>query len=101
VNPPASDVNALRAQLGNDLVDPLLFDGAQSLSGHAQTHETALALEPEALHMEVRQEASSTLVVRVGDAIPRHRALAGDLTDSGHSDSSGGRRAELTDGAQK
>src|SRR5690606_4224019 len=43
-------------------------------------------LEPEALHMQVRQEAAALLVVRVRDAVTDGRLLAGDVADPGHSD---------------
>src|SRR5688572_31745007 len=77
-------LDALEAQLGNDLLDALLLDRAQAAGRDAQADEATLALQPEALHVQVRQEPPATPVVRVGDRVAGHRPLAGDLTDSGH-----------------
>src|SRR5689334_9586598 len=80
----ASDLHAFGAQLGNDHVDALLLDGAQRIRGDAQAHPALLALEPEPLRMQVRQEAATLLVVGVRDAISGGRPFAGDFTDAGH-----------------
>jgi hypothetical protein len=43
-----------------------------------------LGFHPEALRMQVRQEAAALLVIGVGDAVTDGRLLAGDLADAGH-----------------
>src|SRR5688572_22404025 len=63
--PTRSDRDAFGAQFGNDDLDALLFDGAQAAGRHAQADEAALALDPETLHVQVGQEAATTLVVGV------------------------------------
>src|ERR1700744_5233192 len=78
------DLLALFAQLGDDHVDALLLDGAQSMRGHAQRHPALLRLQPETLAVPVRQEPAATFVVRVRDAIARSGALASDFADAGH-----------------
>ncbi len=59
------DRDAFGAQFGNDGLDALLFDGAQAVGRHAQADEAALALDPETLHVQVGEEAATTLVVGV------------------------------------
>jgi hypothetical protein len=76
----------LRAQLSHHHFDASLLDCTQAARGNAQADETTLALNPEALHVQIGEEATATPVIRVGDAIAAHRAFAGDLTDSGHDD---------------
>jgi len=85
-----SDGHALSAQVGNDFLDAILFDRAQAFGREPQTNETTLAFEPETLLVQVRQETATTPVVGVRNAVSGHRFLAGDLTDSGHGNSSGG-----------
>src|SRR5215469_12185972 len=80
----ASDLVALDAQLGDDLVDALLLDGAHAARRQTQRHPALLRLHPEALRMQVRQEAAALLVVGVRDAVTDGRLLAGDLADAGH-----------------
>src|SRR5262249_19856403 len=80
-----SDLHALCAQLGDDLVDALLLEGAHAAGREAQRHPALLGLEPEALRVQVRQEAAALLVVGVRDAVTDGRLLAGDLADAGHS----------------
>src|SRR5215467_223301 len=79
-----SELHALRAQLGDDLVDALLLDGAHAVGRQAQRHPALLGLEPEALRVQVRQEAAALLVVGVRDAIADGRLLASDFADAGH-----------------
>src|SRR3569833_3911134 len=78
------DLHALRAQLGNDLVDALLFDRAQPIRGNAQRHPPLLGLDPETLRTQVRQKAATLFVVGVRDAVTNARLLAGDFADAGH-----------------
>src|ERR1700752_1687819 len=79
-----SELHAPRAQLGDDLVEALLLDGAHAAGGQAQRDPALLGLEPEALRVQVRQEAAPPLVVGVGDAVTDSRLLAGDFADAGH-----------------
>src|SRR6478735_8681893 len=81
-----SDLHAVGAQLGNDYVDALLFDRAQRIRGDAQADPALLALEPETLRMQVRQEAATLLVVGVRGAITSGRPLAGNFADAGHTE---------------
>src|SRR5690606_39942627 len=76
--------HALGAKVRDHLFDTALLDGAQAARRHAQAHEAALAFHPEAMYVQVRQKPATPLVVRVRDAIPGNRALAGDFTHSGH-----------------
>src|SRR5262249_31953135 len=69
---------------GDDGLDALLLDGAQAVGRDAQRHPPLLRLHPEALRMQVRQEAAALLVVRVGDAVTDGGLLASDLADPGH-----------------
>ena len=62
----------------------LLVDDAQALVRNAQAHETLLGLEPEALVLQVRQEAAARLIVGVGDVISGLRTFPGHLAHSGH-----------------
>src|SRR5215469_13143705 len=80
----ASELVALGAQLGDDLVDAFLLDGAHAAGRQTQRHPALLRLHPEALRMQVRQEAAALLVVGVRDAVTDGRLLAGDLADAGH-----------------
>src|SRR5512139_3912507 len=79
-----SDLDALGAQLGHDGLDALLVDGAHAVARHAERDPALLRLEPEALRVQVGQEAATTPVVGVGDGVTAHRLLAGDLTDFRH-----------------
>src|SRR6266478_427196 len=75
---------ALGAQLGDDLVDAALLDGAHAAGGQPQGHPALFRLDPEALRVQVGQKAPALLVVSVGDSVPHGRLLAGDLANAGH-----------------
>src|SRR5690606_8067187 len=75
---------AARAQVGQHDVDAFLVDEAQRRVAHAQPDPPVLALDPEAAALQVRQETTLRLVVRVRDVVADHRRLTGNLTDSGH-----------------
>src|SRR5579862_6621843 len=81
----ASELQALCAQLGDDLVDALLLEGTHAAGREPQPHPALLGLEPEALRVQVRQEATALLVVGVRDAVTDGRLLASDFADAGHS----------------
>ena len=80
----ALQLHALGAKLGEDGVDALLLNRAQAVGRQAQRNPTLLGLDPETLYVQIRQEAATLLVVRVGDAVTNGRPLAGDLADAGH-----------------
>src|SRR5678815_1290815 len=80
----SSDSHALRAQLTDNRLDALLFDRAQTIAGDAQADPALLALEPETLRVQVRQETPALLVVGVRDVVAGQGSLAGDLTDFRH-----------------
>src|SRR5262249_17323192 len=82
----ALELVALRAQLFDHLVDALLLHGAHAAGRQAQRHPALLGFQPEALRVQVRQEATALLVVGVRDAVTDGRLLAGDLADAGHTD---------------
>src|SRR4249919_890079 len=80
----SSDLDALGAQLRNYHVHAALLDRAQPAGGYLETHEALLTLQPESLHVQVGEKTASLAIVRMRDRITDDRALAGDLTDSGH-----------------
>ena len=75
----------------DDYFDALFVDRAHAVARNTQAHPALFGFEPETLRVQVWQEAATALVVGVRNAISGHRLLAGDLTDSGHGDSSDGR----------
>jgi hypothetical protein len=52
--------------------------------GKPEPDPAVFALQPELAPLQVRQEPSLGLVVRVRNVVAHHRGLAGDLTDSSH-----------------
>src|SRR5215469_16203033 len=84
-----SELVALGAQLRDDLVDALLLDGAHAARRQAQRHPALLSLHPEALRVQIREEAAALLVVGVRDAVSDGWLLAGDLADAGHTNNLG------------
>src|ERR1700730_5910510 len=74
----------LGAQLGDDLVDAPLLDGAHAAGGQPQSHPALFRLDPEALRVQVGQKAPTRLVVGVGDSVPDTRLLASDFANAGH-----------------
>src|SRR5690242_3651596 len=82
--PSALELVALGAQLGDDLVDALLLHGAHAAGRQPQADPALLGLEPEALRVQIRQEATALLVVSVGDSVTDGGSLAGDFADAGH-----------------
>jgi hypothetical protein len=70
--------------VGEDGVDAVLFDGAQATRGNTQGNPTALGFDPEALGVQIRQEAAALLVIGVGNAIADSNALARDFADAAH-----------------
>ena len=77
-------VLALGAQVRKNLLDAELIDNSEALSRDLEPHETLLALEPKALRVQIRQEAATRLVVRMGNLVADHRPLSRDLAHLGH-----------------
>jgi len=75
---------AIATEFGQHDINAALVDDTHALGGYAQTHETLLGLDPEAVMLQVRQETTTGFVVCVGNVIPSHRTLTGNLTDSRH-----------------
>src|SRR5690349_15789187 len=75
---------ALGAEVRDHGVDAVLFDGAQAARGDAQADPATFTLEPEALGMQIRQEAATLLVIGVGNAVADSNALARDFADAAH-----------------
>ena len=65
-------------------LDAQLVDRAQRRTGDAQSHPATFAFEPEPAILQVGQEATLGLVVRVRNIVADHRLLAGDITDARH-----------------
>src|SRR6185503_9668138 len=78
---------ALGTQVRDHGVDAVLFDGAQAARGHAQGNPATLGLQPEALGVQIGQEAATLLVVGVGNAVSDGNALARDFADAAHKSS--------------
>ena len=78
------DFFATLAQGLNDLLDAEFVDNAQALPRDLKLDEAFLGLQPESLGVKVGQEPAARPVKGVGNIVPRHRALSGDLADSGH-----------------
>ena len=72
------------SEVGDDLLDTVLVYDTKALVRHAQTHETLLGFDPKTLVLQVRQKASSRLVVRMGNVIASHRTLSSHLANLGH-----------------
>src|SRR6187399_352843 len=78
------DLLAFGAHAGEDGLDSVLLDRAQAAGGNAQAYPPALSLQPEALGVQIREEATALLVVGVGDAVADSNALARDFADAAH-----------------
>ena len=70
--------------LGGDSVDAFLINKTHTTSGQAQFHITLLALYPETVILQIRQETASCLVMSMGYVVTGHRSFTGDLAYSGH-----------------
>jgi hypothetical protein len=75
---------AASTQLGQNNVNTTLVDYTHAFGRNAQTHETVLRLNPEAVMLQVWQETTTGFVVRVGNVIPGYWTLTSNLTDSRH-----------------
>ena len=62
------DVRTGGAQVGDDLLDAVLVDDAHALVRNTQAHPALLGFEPESLVLQVGQEATTSLVMCVGNA---------------------------------
>src|SRR5450755_221254 len=78
------DLYAVSAQLCEHDVDAAFFNRAHCLSRHAQRHPALFSLDPEALRMQVRQEAPPLAVVGVRYPVADGGAFACYFAHSGH-----------------
>ncbi len=75
---------AAAAHVLKDGVYAKLVDDAKALLGHAHFYVTLLAFNPDALVVQIGQEAASRPVIRVRNVIAGHWSFSGDLADAGH-----------------
>jgi len=78
------DLFAASAELGDDGIDTILVDGTQCMIGHFQFDPTVFTGNPETAFVNVRQKSAAGGVIRMGDVVTRHHALAGYLANSTH-----------------
>ncbi len=71
-------------QIGQNRIDSVLCDRADSGGRDTQTHPAVLALNPETLVLNVRQKPTLGLVVCVGDVVSHHWAFTRDLAYARH-----------------
>ncbi len=71
-------------QIGQNRVNSVLRDRADSGGRDAQANLTVLALNPETLVLNVRQKPTLGLVVSVVDIVPHHRAFTRDVAYASH-----------------
>ncbi len=77
-------MRAVGAQVSDDFLDAVLIDDTNALVRDAQTNEAFLGFEPESLVLQIRQKATTSSVVGVGNVIAAHRALPSHLANLGH-----------------
>ena len=78
------DLDAVRAQVSKYYVKSFLIDNPQAFSRDTQANPAVLGFTPEATGMQIRKEATTRSVIRVRNVVTGDRALAGNLTYSGH-----------------
>jgi hypothetical protein len=66
---PSLNFLATFAEVFQNLLNTELVDGTEALTRNSEPYETALALQPESVRMQVRQEASTRLILCVGNVI--------------------------------
>jgi len=71
-------------EVSHDSFDADLIDQAEALGADAHADEALFAGDPDALIVEVGQEATLGLIVRVADAIAADRLLSRNLTKFRH-----------------
>src|ERR1700722_6235091 len=82
--PLISDLDAAIAHSGQHRLQALLLDRAHGVGRDAQCHPARLALEPEALRVQIGQKTPTRAIVRMRDGIAAGGAFARDLTDARH-----------------
>jgi hypothetical protein len=75
---------AARAQVCEHSVDAVFVNQANCRCGHAQANPTIFRFDPETTRLQVRHEATTRLVVGVGNVVSRHGAFASHGTDFCH-----------------
>ncbi|SPJ16759.1 hypothetical protein SBBP2_2070010 [Burkholderiales bacterium] len=75
---------ALGVQVRQYGFDAELVDRTQGGVGYAQAYPALLIFQPKAAVLQVRQESTLSLIVRVGYAIADHRSLFRDNTHASH-----------------
>lgn len=75
---------AAGAHFGQNGVDTVLVDGADSVSGNAQANPAVFTFNPETTGLQVWQEATLGLIVGVRNIVARHWAFSGHLAYACH-----------------
>eukprot|EP00825_Cyclidium_porcatum_P005651 TRINITY_DN1276_c0_g1_i1.p1 TRINITY_DN1276_c0_g1~~TRINITY_DN1276_c0_g1_i1.p1 ORF type:complete len:146 (-),score=14.48 TRINITY_DN1276_c0_g1_i1:4-441(-) len=74
IYPSLSDF-AASTQIGQDGVNAVLVDQAQTGVGNAQAQEAVFRFDPETTVLQVRQETAFGSIVGMGNVVPNHRAF--------------------------
>jgi len=81
------DLFAASAKLGKYGIDATLVDDSHALRGQSQADKTLFRSHPEAVRMQIRQEATARAIFCMRHVVTTHWTFAGDLAHSGHGDS--------------
>jgi hypothetical protein len=77
-------LGALGAQLSENDIDASLVDDPHTVRRHAQADETPFAFDPEPMYVQVWQEPTAGLVIRMRNIVSSDGTFSRHLTDSGH-----------------
>ena len=72
------------AHISQNRVDAVLVDNPHAFGGNTQFHPAVFRLYPEFMGMQVRQEATARLVMRMRYIVSRNRLFPCNLAYSGH-----------------
>ena len=64
-------MRAVGAQVSDDFIDAVLVNDTKALVRNAQANKALLGFDPKTLVQQVRQETTSSSVIRVGNVIAR------------------------------
>jgi hypothetical protein len=78
------NLHALGTQIGEHDIDAVFLDRAQTTRGDTQADPALLGFDPKALRVQIGEEATTLLVVGVGDAVTDRNTLASDFADTAH-----------------
>src|ERR1700693_949852 len=78
------ELDAASAQIREHRLEAVLLDRTKCFGRDAQAPPALFVLEPEALRVQIGQEAPPLAVIGMRDGIPRDGPLARDLTDPRH-----------------